>query len=363
VAKSDITGKMSLLNREQFPNMNRWVVNRGWGRTAVNFHDRSQLMGNNTGSSNDAMSSSDDSVSSSDDSVSSGDGSVSDHGVGGVRGNSGNVSNSGNDVGLLSVHGNMDGLVDGGGVRGDHSLGRVDVVGGVVDMGGLNNLLDGVNLVGGGNGDSTGNSDLVRGGHMLVHDDLTLDGNGNMDGDVNVVVLYIELGDDVGLLRGDPGVGPHGSKDLLLDNGVSGGGTSGNRRGRDGSHIGSSVGDDGRRQRAGLSQGLGGSSHVAGGGLGDDLLASWDMGVASDHAGVSGLDNLASDDSILGVLLNNGGTSSVGLVGLSGDNGGRGNGATVGNSGSVGHTGDLGGTGVAGVANGGDTVVEQLGCA
>merc|ERR1719348_565085 len=74
--------------------MNRWVVNRGWG--------------NNTGSSNDAMSSSDDSVSSSDDSVSSGDGSVSDHGVGGVRGNSGNVSNSGNDVGLLSVDGNMD---------------------------------------------------------------------------------------------------------------------------------------------------------------------------------------------------------------------------------------------------------------
>merc|ERR1712098_476697 len=119
------------------------------------------------------MSSSDDSVSSSDDSLSSGDGSVSDHGVGGVRGNSGNVSNSGNDVGLLSVHGNMDGLVDGSGVRGDHSLGRVDVVGGVVDMGGLNNLLDGVDLVGGGNGD--------------------------MDGDVNVVVLYIELGDDVGL--------------------------------------------------------------------------------------------------------------------------------------------------------------------
>merc|ERR1719268_402845 len=189
--------------------------------------------------------------------------------------------------------------------------------------------------------------DLVGLGNVLVHNDGALNGDGDMDGHVNVVVLDLNLGDDVGLLRSDPGVGPHGSKDLLLDNGVSGGGTSG--------------GDDGRRQRAGLSQGLGGSSHVAGGGLGDDLLAGWDMGVASDHAGVSGLDNLASDDSILGVLLNNRGTSSVGLVGLSGDNGGRGNGATVGNSGSVGHTGDLGGTGVAGVANGGDTVVEQLG--
>jgi len=273
------------------------------------------------------------------------------------------VGNSGDDVGLLSVHGNVDGLVDWGGVGGDDGLLVVGGVGGVVHVGSLDDLLDGVDLVRGSNRDGPGDRDLIGLGNVLVHNDGALNGDGDMDGHVNVVVLDLNLGDDVGLLRGDPGVGPHGSKDLLLDNGVSGGGTSGNRRGRDGSHIGSSLGDDGRRQRAGLSQGLGGSSHVAGGGLGDDLLAGWDMGVASDHAGVSGLDNLASDDSILGVLLNNGGTSSVGLVGLSGDNGGRGNGATVGNSGSVGHTGDLGGTGVAGVANGGDTVVEQLGCA
>ena len=281
--------------------------------------------------------------------------------VGNGRGLS--VGDSGDDVGLLSVHGNVDGLVDWGGVGGDDGLLVVGGVGGVVNMGGLNDLLDGVDLVRGSNRDGPGDRDLIGLGNVLVHNDGALNGDGDMDGHVNVVVLDLNLGDDVGLLRGDPGVGPHGSKDLLLDNGVSGGGTSGNRRGRDGSHIGSSLGDDGRRQRAGLSQGLGGSSHVAGGGLGDDLLAGWDMGVASDHAGVSGLDNLASDDSILGVLLNNRGTSGVGLVGLSGDNGGRGNGATVGNSGSVGHTGDLGGTGVAGVANGGDTVVEQLGSA
>ena len=273
------------------------------------------------------------------------------------------VGNSGNDVGLLGVHRHVDGLVDGGGVGGHDGLLVVGGVGGVVHVGSLNDLLDGVDLVRGSNRDGPGDRDLIGLGNVLVHNDGALNGDGDMDGHVNVVVLDLNLGDDVGLLRGDPGVGPHGSKDLLLDNGVSGGGTSGNRRGRDGSHIGSSLGDDGRRQRAGLSQGLGGSSHVAGGGLGDDLLAGWDMGVASDHAGVSGLDNLASDDSILGVLLNNGGTSGVGLVGLSGDNGGRGNGATVGNSGSVGHTGDLGGTGVAGVANGGDTVVEQLGSA
>ena len=287
------------------------------------------------------------------------------NGRGGHVGDGGSlgVGNSGNDVGLLGVHRHVHGLVDGGGVGGHDGLLVVGGVGGVVHVGSLNDLLDGVDLVRGSNRDGPGDRDLIGRGNVLVHNDGALNGDGDMDGHVNVVVLDLNLGDDVGLLRGDPGVGPHGSKDLLLDNGVSGGGTSGNRRGRDGSHIGSSVGDDGRRQRAGLSQGLGGSSHVAGGGLGDDLLASWDMGVASDHAGVSGLDNLASDDSILGVLLNNGGTSSVGLVGLSGDNGGRGNGATVGNSGSVGHTGDLGGTGVAGVANGGDTVVEQLGCA
>ena len=287
------------------------------------------------------------------------------NGGGGHVGDGGSlgVGNSGNDVGLLGVHRHVDGLVDGGGVGGHDGLLVVGGVGGVVHVGSLNDLLDGVDLVRGSNRDGPGDRDLIGLGNMLVHNDGALNGDGDMDGHVNVVVLDLNLGDDVGLLRGDPGVGPHGSKDLLLDNGVSGGGTSGNRRGRDGSHIGSSLGDDGRRQRAGLSQGLGGSSHVAGGGLGDDLLAGWDMGVASDHAGVSGLDNLASDDSILGVLLNNGGTSGVGLVGLSGDNGGRGNGATVGNSGSVGHTGDLGGTGVAGVANGGDTVVEQLGCA
>ena len=287
------------------------------------------------------------------------------NGGGGHVGDGGSlgVGNSGNDVGLLGVHRHVDGLVDGGGVGGHDGLLVVGGVGGVVHVGSLNDLLDGVDLVRGSNRDGPGDRDLIGLGNVLVHNDGALNGDGDMDGHVNVVVLDLNLGDDVGLLRSDPGVGPHGSKDLLLDNGVSGGGTSGNRRGRDGSHIGSSLGDDGRRQRAGLSQGLGGSSHVAGGGLGDDLLAGWDMGVASDHAGVSGLDNLASDDSILGVLLNNGGTSGVGLVGLSGDNGGRGNGATVGNSGSVGHTGDLGGTGVAGVANGGDTVVEQLGCA
>ena len=272
------------------------------------------------------------------------------------------VGNTVDNVGLLSVHGNVDGLVDWGGVRGDNWLLVVGGVGGVVHMGGLDDLLDGVHLVRGRHGHGTGNGDLVRGRDVLVHNHGALNGDGHMDRHVNVVVLDLNLGDDVGLLRGDPGVGPHRGEDLLLDNGVSRGRASRNRRRWDGSHIRGSMGDDRRRQRAGLSQGLGSSSNVAGGRLGDDLLASRDVGVASNHAGVSGLHNLAADNSVLGVLLNHWGASGVGLVGLPSDDRGRGNGASVGNSGSMGDTDVLGGAGVAGVANGGHTVVKVLGC-
>jgi hypothetical protein len=281
--------------------------------------------------------------------------------VGNGRGLS--VGDSGDDVGLLSVHGNVDGLVDWGGVGGDDGLLVVGGVGGVVNMGGLNDLLDGVDLVRGSHGDGTGNRDLVRGRDVLVHNHGTLNGDRHMDGDVNVVVLDLNLGDDVGLLRGDPGVGPHGSEDLLLDNSVSRGRASRDRCRGDGSHVGGSVRDDRGSQRAGLGQGLGSSSDVAGGRLGNDLLTSRDVGVTSDHAGVSGLDNLASDNSVLGVLLNHSGASGIGLVGLTSDDWGRGNGGTLGNSGAMGDTDVLGGAGVAGVANGGHTVVKVLGCA
>jgi len=294
----------------------------------------------------------------------SGSSDVSNSGGGHVGDGRGlSVGNSGDDVGLLSVHGNVDGLVDWGGVGGDDGLLVVGGVGGVVNMGGLNDLLDRVDLVRGSHGDGTGNRDLVRGRDVLVHNHGALNGDRHMDGDVNVVVLDLNLGDDVGLLRGDPGVGPHGSEDLLLDNSVSRGRASRDRCRGDGSHVGGSVRDDRGSQRAGLGQGLGSSSDVAGGRLGNDLLTSRDVGVTSDHAGVSGLDNLASDNSVLGVLLNHSGASGIGLVGLTSDDWGRGNGGTLGNSGAMGDTDVLGGAGVAGVANGGHTVVKVLGCA
>merc|ERR550519_2585031 len=208
-----------------------------------------------------------------------GDGSVSNDSVGGVAGDGGNVSNSVLNVGRLDTDGDMDGFVDGGGVSGNDGLGRVDVVGGVVDVGGLDNLLDGVDLVGSGDGDSPGHSNLVGGGHVLVHNDLTLNRDGDMDGDINVVVLDIDLGDDVGLLGSDPGVGPHGSEDLLLDHGICGSGSVVDGRGRDGSDVGGSVGDDGR-------------------------------GKSTGH-------NLVSDISVLHTLLDNGSSSSVGVMSLS----------------------------------------------
>ena len=100
------------------------------------------------------------------------------------------------------------------------------------------------------------------------------------------------------------------------------------------------------------------------------LVADWgmtgggkDVGVSSDHVGGSGLHNLAADNSVVGVLLDHQEASGVGLVGLTSDDWGRGNGGTVGNGGSVGDTNVLGGASIAGVPNGGHTVVKELGCA
>merc|ERR1719430_2029186 len=112
--------------------------------------------------------------------------------------------------------GNM-GNSDGGGNMGSVGLG----VGGVVDNGLFNNLVDGVNLVGGRDRDGTGNLNSVGLGNLLGNNDLSLNGDGDIDGDINVVLVDLELGDNVGLDGGDLGVSSHWGQDLLLGDSVS----------------------------------------------------------------------------------------------------------------------------------------------
>merc|ERR1719376_1436317 len=141
-------------------------------------------------------------------------------------GNMGSVGNS-NGSSMGNSNGGSMGNSDRGGNMGSVGLG----VGGVVDNGLLNNLVDGVNLVGGGDRDGTGNLNSVRLGNLLGNNDLSLNGDGDLDGDINVVLVDLELGNNVGLDGGDLGVGSYGGEDSLLGDGVSGGGSEVDRCG------------------------------------------------------------------------------------------------------------------------------------
>merc|ERR1719466_641430 len=87
-----------------------------------------------------------------------------------------------------------------------NSLGGVSLICGVVDVRGLNDLLDRVNLVRSRYWDSTGNRNLIRLRDMLVDNDLTGNSTWDSNGDINVVFLDIDLWDNVGNLRCDSGV-------------------------------------------------------------------------------------------------------------------------------------------------------------
>jgi len=250
---------------------------------------------------------------------------------GGNSGSSSSISNMLNRP--LDTDGLVGDSVDWGVDGGDNLLGRVGGVCSVVDVRGLDDLLDGVNLVGSGDGDSPGDSDLIRSRDVLVDNDLTGNRGWHMDGDINVVLLHIQLGNNVGGLGGDSDMGPHGGEDLLLGDSVS--------RGR--SKVPGCRGDGSQRCWGGRdgwgSNGhgdlgvLGRSSHVGRSGLGNVLNSSNSVLVSGNNTLGSSLDNLVSDNSILGVLLDGGSSSSVGLVGLSyNSRGGDHGGASVGAS-------------------------------
>ena len=182
-------------------------------------------------------------------------------------------------------------------------------------------LLDGVNLVRSRDRDSSGHRHLVGLGDVLVLDDLTGDGPGNSDGDIHVVLVHNNLGDDVGDLGGDPGVGPHGGGDPGLGHGVSGGRAGGDRGGGDGSIRSGGGGDGGGSNGSGLHKILGGSSNIGGGGLGDGLMSGNSILVSGDNGDLSGLDSPLAHNSVLHSVLNHGGAGGVAVVGLA-DNGG-----------------------------------------
>jgi len=235
------------------------------GETISGTSDSSETISGSSDSS-ETVSGTSNSISGTSDSISSsGNGGSSES-----RGSSSSISN------LVNRPGNSDrdllNCVNWGVDWGHNSLCRVGGVGGVVDMGSLDDLLDRVDLVGSSDRDSTGNGNIIGSGNVLVDNDLTLNRGGDMDGHINVVLLHIDLRDDVGGLGGDPGVSPHGSEDLLLDHSISRGRSQVDRCWGDGSRKRCSNGRDGRGGHGhGHHRVLGGTSLVGDSGLGDGL--------------------------------------------------------------------------------------------
>merc|ERR1712106_794737 len=159
--------------------------------------------------------------------------------------------------------------VDWGGMSSYDSLGGVGLVCGVVDVRGLNDLLDGVNLVGSWDWDGTGNGNLIRLGDMLVDNDLTGNGTWDSNWDINIVFLDIDLWDDVGDLGSDSGVSSDWSSNFGLDNSVSRGRSSGNGSRWDGSIRCWCNGDGWRGKGNSVNKVLGSTSDIRSGRLRD----------------------------------------------------------------------------------------------
>jgi len=205
----------------------------------------------------------------------------------------------------------------------DDSLSGVGLVCSVVDMGGLNDLLDGVDLVGSSNWDGTWDSNVIRSSNMLVDSDDTFNWGWDMDRDINIVLLYVDLRDDVGGLGSDPGVSPDRGEDLLLDNGVSRGNTSWNRCWGDGSIRCWGSWDHWGGQSNSLNKVLGSTSSIRDSWLGNVLNTADSVSMTTDNRLDSSLDDLVSNNSVLNTALNLGGSSSIGGVGLSNNGWGR----------------------------------------
>jgi len=92
----------------------------------------------------------------------------------------------------------------------------------LVNDGGLDNLVDGVDLVGLGNGIGLGNLNGVGFGNMFLNNDFSLDRDGDRLGDLNGVFVDCEFRNNSGHLGCDVSVGPDRGLDFGDGNGVSG---------------------------------------------------------------------------------------------------------------------------------------------
>merc|ERR1712123_301944 len=207
--------------------------------------------------------------------------------------------------------------VDWGGMSSYDSLGGVGLVCGVVDVRGLNDLLDGVNLVGSWDWDGTGNGNIIRLGDMLVDNDLTGNGTWDSNRDINVVFLDIDLWNDVGDLGSDSGVSSDWSSNSGLDNSVSRGRSSGNGSRWDGSIRCWCNGDGWRGKGNSVNKVLGSTSDIRSGRLRDGGLSSNSISVSSNNLLDSSLDGSLSNDSVFNTVLNYWGSSSIRGVSLS----------------------------------------------
>lgn len=104
----------------------------------------------------------------------------------------------------------------------DVGNGLVNSVVGLLDDWGLNNLVDGVDLVGLSNWDWVGDLNGVRLGNVGLVDNLALNGEWDWNWDIDGDLVDLEFGLDAGHLGGDLGVSADWGKDLLLGDGVSG---------------------------------------------------------------------------------------------------------------------------------------------
>jgi hypothetical protein len=172
-----------------------------------------------------------------------------------------------------------------------------DVV--LVNDGGLDNLLDGMDLVGLGNGIGLGNLNGVRFGNMFLNDDFSFDGDGDGNRDLDGVFVYLKLGFDAGHLGCDDRMGSDGGLDFGDGDGISWGGSLVGRCWGDGS-IRSNSGNDRGSDWDSAFGSLGGFSNVGVcRGLAD--LGVLSVGMASLDSLGSNLDGAVSNDLVCGV--------------------------------------------------------------